>query len=74
MQLILFNITVVRILNYNYCKIIDNDYLIFFSVNIDQPDNRKRQAAAKDEEVNSKQPKKATDDYHFDKFRKQFRK
>lgn len=46
--------------------------IITFIVNIDQPDARKR--PVKEEEKNSKMPKKATDDYHFDKFRKQFRK
>jgi hypothetical protein len=40
--------------------------------NIDQTEQRKR--SAQEEETQGKMPKKATDDYHFDKFRKQFRK
>lgn len=41
--------------------------------NIDQT-IQQRKRPAQTEEVNTKAPKKATDDYHFDKFRKQFRK
>jgi hypothetical protein len=41
--------------------------------NIDQTAQPKKRPA-QNEDVSSKMPKKATDDYHFDKFRKQFRK
>ncbi len=42
--------------------------------NVDQNNQQQKKRPAPDEEANSKMPKKATDDYHFDKFRKQFRK
>lgn len=36
--------------------------------------NQQKKRPAQDEEANAKMPKKATDDFYFDKFRKQFRK
>lgn len=47
--------------------------------NIDQSEQQKKRqnqdsAAVADQQKNSKMPKKATDDYHFDKFKKQFRR
>ena len=45
--------------------------------NIDQMEQQKKrqnQEPADQQKNNSKVPKKATDDYHFDKFKKQFRR
>lgn len=47
----------------------------WFLVNIEQTDQqKKRQNQDNEARNNSKVPKKATDDYHFDKFKKQFRR
>lgn len=70
----------VNFVQHNRCKFILK-YLMkirltifkFFSVNIDTSEQRKRQNE-EDSQVISKMPKKATDDYHFDKFKKQFRR
>ncbi|KAG5675423.1 hypothetical protein PVAND_005329 [Polypedilum vanderplanki] len=41
---------------------------------IDQQQEQKKKQGQNEEKPNTKAPKRATDDYHFDKFRKQFRK
>lgn len=46
----------------------------YLSVNIDATNEKKRANQSGDHQHSSKVPKKATDDYHFDKFKKQFRR
>lgn len=41
---------------------------------MEQQKKRQNQEPADQQKNNSKVPKKATDDYHFDKFKKQFRR
>lgn len=49
-------------------------YLNFLLVNIDQGEQQRKRPGQNNDNSNTKAPKRATDDYHFDKFRKQFRK
>ncbi|CAG9799015.1 unnamed protein product [Chironomus riparius] len=42
--------------------------------NIDQGEQQRKRPGQNNDNSNTKAPKRATDDYHFDKFRKQFRK
>lgn len=46
----------------------------FSTVNIEQTEQQKKRQNKDEDQRNSKMPKKATDDYHFDKFKKQFRR
>lgn len=71
----------VNFVQHNRCKLMQLKTSIllimkcnFSTVNIEQTEQQKKRQNKDEDQRNSKMPKKATDDYHFDKFKKQFRR